>query len=121
MSFQDTLRNINLGRFAEELDQEFADLINSCKATGKKGEIIVKLTMKPGKGGARVMTVDHDYKVKSPQFDRPTDHFFVTDQGALVVDNPDQKKLDLRPIGGRKPTSETVDPETGEILDAHSA
>ena len=104
-AFSDVLRDINAGKFVEELTEEFASLVGDCNGVGKGGSITITLKLKPGKGGG-VMQVEHDFKVKSPQFDRPTDDMFVDKDNALVRDNPRQSGLDLK----------VVDKETGEIV-----
>ena len=114
--FTDTLREINGGKFSEELTEAFAALILDVASTQKQGSISLNLKLKPGKGSGKVMTVEHDFDVKSPQFDRPSDYMFVAGN-ALVLDNPEQRKLDLREISAAVPTEfrEVVDQSTGEV------
>ncbi len=121
--FTDTLREINGGKFSEELTEAFAALILDVASTQKQGSITLNIKLKPGKGSGKVMTVEHDFDVKSPQFDRPSDYMFVAGN-ALVLDNPDQRKLDLREVTASAPTEfreVKVDKETGEILDPAAA
>lgn len=114
-SFTDTLREINNGKFAEELTEAFADLVLSTNTVGKSGSITLTLKMRPAKGGNGVMTLEHDFKVKSPEFERPVEYMFVANGNTLVRDNPTQRKLDLHEV--RNPDAQTVvDPETGEIV-----
>lgn len=105
----DTLREINNGKFVEEITAEFADLVRNAMTTGKKGKLVVQLTVKPARGG-RTMTLDADYKYSVPEYDRPTEHFFVDTNGSLLRNDPDQKQLDLRNVN--------VDVSTGEIRSA---
>lgn len=102
----DTLREINNGKFVEEITAEFAELVRNAMATGKKGKLAVQLTIKPARGG-RTMTLDADYKASVPEYDRPTEHFFVDNNGSLLRNDPNQPQLDLRSV--------TVDVSTGEI------
>lgn len=122
--FSDVLRDINGGRFAEELTEALADLVASTASTGKSGTITVSLKLKPGNGAGKIMTVEHDVKVKSPDFDRPTEYMFIAGGNTLVRDNPEQKKLDLRDVTPRKASATEVidiDDETGEIVNAAAA
>lgn len=104
--FTDVLRDINGGKFADELSEAMSDLVASCASTGKGGELVLKIKLKPAKGGNTVMTIDHDFKVKAPEFDRPQQFFFVAHGNTLVTENPQQRGLPFR---------EVVDRETGEI------
>lgn len=110
----DVLRDLNGGKFIEELTDALQELALSCRGTGKPGSMTISLKMKPGKGGASIMTLEHDFKVKSPEFERPSDIMFVTKGGDLVCQNPDQGTLPLRIV-------ETVDRSTGEIREVVAA
>lgn len=114
--FTDTLREIGGGKFAEELNQEFQKLVLAVKDVGRSGSLSVTIKLKPNRGGA--FEIEHDYNVKSPQFERPTDIMFVTSDGALVRNNPAQGTLPLRdvtPAPSPSPPIEVVDTKTGEI------
>ncbi|MGH8446485.1 MAG: hypothetical protein ACREVL_14530 [Solimonas sp.] len=110
--FTDVLRDVNGGKFAEELTEALGELVASCTATGKSGSLSVTLKLKPGKGSTKVVTLDHDYSLKSPDFERPQQFFFVKDGNTLLSDNPDQKRL---------PFTEVLDRDTGEIRRVETA
>lgn len=112
--FTDVLRDINDGEFANELTEALADLILACSSTGKAGEISVKLELKPAKGSGAVMSIEHDYIVKAPEFDRPQQFFFITNGNTLVTENPHQQGLPFREVVDRG-TSETLDDSLGEV------
>lgn len=97
MSLQSNLEQLNEGKFAKQIDEEFSDLITACLSTGKKGSITIKLELKPGKGGGRTMGVDYKSSVKSPEFDTPTAHLYVANGNALVLSPPEQKEIELKP------------------------
>ena len=116
MSFITTLQNMNNGKLLDELDESLAEVVSACYSAGKKGTLTLKLSLKPGKGGARVMAIDHDIKVGAPEFDRPQDHFYVLNGNQLTPDNPEQRKLNLTTV--ERPSGELVekvDHITGEI------
>lgn len=107
--FTDTLRDIAGGALAEELTEALSELVNDCRNTGKSGELVLKLKFKPGKAQSPVMTVQHDVRVKSPDFDRPDQYFFIGNGASLLLNNPDQGKLDLRQVGSdRQPATEAA-------------
>lgn len=104
--FTDLIRDINDGKLADELIQGLAEVVAACLATGKPGAITLSLKLKPGKGGSTVMTIEHDTKVKAPEFERPQQFFFIAQGNTLVTENPEQMRLPFR---------EVVNTETGEI------
>lgn len=126
--YTDVLRDINGGKFAEELTEALAEVVESCAATGKTGSITVVLKLKPAKGSGKVMTIEQDYKVKSPEFDQPQQFFFIANGNTLVADNPDQKKLPFRDVMAERNDVKAApvagvdfDEKTGEVLPAAAA
>lgn len=112
--FTDFLRDVNGGAFATELSEGLAELVASAKATGKGGSISLTIKIKPTRSG-KVMEIEHGCSVKSPDFERPIDYMFATAGNALVRDNPEQQKLELRVTQSNGP-HDRVDPSTGEII-----
>lgn len=125
-AFTDTLREINGGKFAEELNAELQALVLAVRDVGKSGSISVTLKLKPTRGLA--LEIEHDFSVKSPEFQRPAEIMFATADGSLVRNNPDQGKLDLKEVtppqsGALRevrtsmppPPGAPHDPDTGEI------
>src|SRR5574340_604065 len=49
--FIDTLRQIRFGELQDELTEELNALTKRCTETGRAGEIVLKIKLKPGKGG----------------------------------------------------------------------
>lgn len=120
--FTDVLREINGGSFADELTEALSELILVCRSTGKVGEITMKLKLKPGKAMAPTMTVLHDLKVKAPEFERPEQYFYVKGDNTLLLNDPNQRSLDLRVVkNDQGEVREIVDTETGEIRPAATA
>ncbi len=125
----DIIREINKGAFAEEITRELANLVPACRNASAPGAITIVLKLKPGKRGSNVVEVVPSFKVSAPKSEVPTEIFFATSGGALVRDNPDQKKLDLQVVEpsapalavtapGQVPVRELVDPSTGEVVQA---
>lgn len=121
-SFTDVLRDINNGKVAEELTDELADAVAAAKSTGKSATLTLTLKLKPGKGGSDVMTVEHDIRVKTPEFERPPTYLFVSRDNSLHVTNPAQRDLELRGVEKEDaPVREVVDTSTGEIRPVEAA
>ena len=121
-AFTDVLRDVQSGRFADELTDELRELVSHVRSTGKKGELTIKIKVAKAKGHDTVMTLDADYKTTVPKAERPATIFFATNNNALVSDNPDQKKMEFRDVKAtRGEVREVVDPSTGEIKSLQTA
>lgn len=117
------MADYNDGKFVEELTETLHNLIGDCTSTGKKGKLSITIELKPAKGATPALNLSMDYTDKSPDFDRPSEYMFVTENFDLTRENPKQRKLELRevtpktlPVRGDAPPG--VDPETGEIVAA---
>lgn len=108
--FHDTLRAIRFGALQDELTAALHELTAKCTDTGKAGELVLKIRLKPGAGG-QVEVLD-DLTVKPPKPVRGTSIFFATPEGNLQREDPRQCVLDgIREVS-HKPT---------EIRDVKSA
>jgi hypothetical protein len=107
-TFTQTVAELNGGKFAEELTTALSDLVGACSSIGKAGSLTVTIKMKPGKAGS-AMQVEHDFTLKAPEFDRPTDYMYVGKDNSLLRNDPRQPDL---------PLVQSVDKETGEIRTA---
>lgn len=75
-----------------------AEAALAAKATGKKATVTLTLTLEPEKGA---MSVGAAVFAKTPpQTQDSLTIFWVDKDGALVRDNPEQKELPLRSLGG---------------------
>lgn len=103
--FIDTLVALRYGTLNDDLTTELHDLVNRCTATGKVGELTLKLKLRPGKGGQ--IEIEDSVSVKAPKEERPTSIMFATPEGNLTREDPRQMKIEgLR----------SVDMDTGEII-----
>lgn len=115
-AFTDVLRDVQAGKFADELTDELQTLVSHVRSTGKKGELTIKIKVAKAKGHDTVMTLDADYKTNVPKAERPATIFFATNQNALVSDNPEQKKMEFKDVKAeRGDVRELIDQSTGEI------
>jgi len=102
--FNQVITAFRFGTLNDDLTKAMQELTNKCSDTGRVGDLTLKLTFKPGKGG-QIEIID-DIKLKLPKEERGTTLMFATPEGNLQRDDPRQLKLDgLR----------SVDQETGEL------
>ncbi|MGJ8524301.1 hypothetical protein LMG33818_000009 [Halomonadaceae bacterium LMG 33818] len=90
------VRDLRRGETLDELSEELADLQQRCKQTGKVGEIILKIKLRPEKGMDGMFNVTDEIKVKKPEFDRGATVFFEHKDLQLRREDPRQQKLELR-------------------------
>lgn len=103
--FSQTIDNLRRGALGDELDNALRDLVNQCRLTERKGQLILTLTIKPTKG--QHFEVIDDVKLKAPVAEKGTTLMFPTPEGWLTRNDPQQADLvdQIR----------EVDPGTGEI------
>ena len=123
----DTLRLFRQGVFIEECSELFATVIRGVEETGKAGKLTITLEVKKVSGAIGVLAKVTD---KTPEKAPDAELFYATVEGNLSVDNPNQRKLDLRPVADATTRAAVrqvdeapkqvrqVDPETGEISTA---
>ena len=114
--FIQTLAEINAGKLVEELTDQLAELVQHCSATGKVGSLTLKLKLKPAKGSAAVIHLEHDVSVKIPEFERPADFFFVGKGNDLLREDPRQQKLDLKAVPVRQTAAEALAAQGDALL-----
>lgn len=111
----DVMAELRAGRLHNELTEGLHDLIKAAIETGRKGELILKLTVDPKKVNdyetpridiADQVTVKRPRRISNPSV------FFVTDDGAPVRTDPNQQEFK----GVR-----AVPDETPSYADARSA
>lgn len=108
----DTLRLLQGGVFLDQCSEQMADLVKSVDDTGKAGKLTITLDFKKS-GGAMAITA----KVtnKTPERAPDADLLWPTVEGNLSIDNPNQRKLDLRVAEKAPKEIRNVDQSTGEI------
>lgn len=105
----DVLRDIRKGRVVEAATDELAAIVRDVMDTGLKGELTIKITVKPQEKGDNCLILAAKVSSKRPMAPLPEGLFFADHDGALLRDDPTQLRIfaDAR---------ERIDPETGEIL-----
>lgn len=96
--FAFTLSQLRGGKTQDELSQELNQLVQDCRNTGKKGELVLSITVRPDKGDSGQYFLRPDIKVKSPKFEIGDTLFWGTPEGNLQRTDPAQGDLDLRII-----------------------
>lgn len=89
--FTDVMRDMRYGETLDELSEEFNKLVTAVENTGKAGEMIFKVKLKPSTSGA--IEVIDEIKSKLPQLPKGSSLFFATPEGNLVRNNPRQEEL----------------------------
>ncbi len=102
--FTDTLRAIRFGELQEELTEQMNALTKACTESGRAGELVLKIKLKPGKGG-QVELLD-DLSTKLPKQERGTSIFFATPEGNLQREDP--RQMDIAEL--RQVKSDTTEP-----------
>lgn len=95
----DTLRLLDGGAFLDRCSDELAALVKAVEATGKTGKLTLTLDLKTVGNGAVQITPKVNAAVPEPKPD--TTLLWATVEGNLVLDNPNQQKLDLRQVESR--------------------
>ncbi len=80
--------------FAEEATDALNDLVHATTETGKAGELVIKIKMKPIGGKAGQMELDVDVKAKLPEPTRGKTLLFATPDNNLQRTDPRQQSLD---------------------------
>lgn len=110
----DTLRLLQGGVFLDQCSDMMAELVKGVDETGKAGKLTITLDFKKS-GGA--MAIVAKVTNKTPERAPDADLLWPTVEGNLSIDNPAQRKLDLRGVEPVTKEIRSVDASTGEILD----
>jgi hypothetical protein len=91
------LLDMRSGAVAADCNEKFNEVLSAVLETGGKGELNLKLMLKPSKlgmGGA-VLEVEtsHELKTKKPELEIGKAFFFVTKDGTLTRDDPAQTAM----------------------------
>lgn len=86
------LSNIEGGHFESEVEEELRGLLNQISYTGKAGELVLKIKIKP-KSGHQAVEVTGEVKVKAPSPEKLSSLFFITPEGNLSRRDPRQREM----------------------------
>lgn len=102
--FTDVLGEIENGYFLKELTAKLYDVVRAVQDTHKIGGM--KLAIKLTPTGRGSIEIDAKFDAVIPEHGRPSTTFFVTPDGTMMRNDPNQPRLPLR---------EVADPRTGEL------
>lgn len=91
------LLEMRSGKVATDCNLKFNEVLKSVLDTGGKGELTIKLFIKPSKmgmGGAVIeVETEHECKMKKPELAVGRSFFFVTNDGELTRTDPEQTAM----------------------------
>lgn len=111
----DTLRMLQGGVFLDLCSTTLAQVVKGVDETGKAGKVTITLDVTKSGGAVALLAKVTD---KTPEPKADADLFWPTVEGNLSLENPNQRKLDLRVAEPKKVEVRNVDMETGEIRQA---
>lgn len=126
-SITHTLNRLQNGLFVDKCTDMLTEVLRNVELTGKPGKLTITLDVKKVNSLVSLLAKVTD---KVPEVAPTADMFYLTDDIELSVDNPKQRKLDLRPVETTREVRQAetrtpvrdytagdhIDPETGEVL-----
>lgn len=97
--FASVLLEIGKGRLHTRLSEQLAEICAAVTETGKKGQLVIKIEVKPlPKADKNTLVVTGSSAAKTPESDdaSPTSVFFADDAGNLTRNDPRQMTLPFR-------------------------
>lgn len=91
--FTEMLSGLQRGVVADEAATELAEVTRAVRETGKKGQVILKLTIAPYKGNDEIVNVTGEVSSKIPKPDPAASVFYFSDDGQLTRDDPNALPL----------------------------
>lgn len=100
------LQHHRQGDCLNEVSEALRTLTTAVKSTGKKGKLILELTVAPlSKGGGSAVSVTDAISLRSPAVEREIGVFYVGDDGMLSRNDTRQRELPFQELdGGKNPT-----------------
>lgn len=95
MNIINTLTEQRKGKFAIEAAEKLAAVIKACRATGKKGKLVITLTIRPT---ATEMMLSDNVKPVCPEADAAASVFYDDEDGNLSRTDPNQEELPLNTV-----------------------
>lgn len=96
--FADILHDLGRGEVIDEAAVMLSDLVQTVRATGKKGSFTLRVEVSPFKGSSRQLMVTARPESKLPKGDPIAAIFFTDDAGNLLRNDPMQPALPLRDV-----------------------
>lgn len=98
-AFARTLQEVRSGYALSEASEKLAELVNAVRLTGRQGELVLRLRVKPASRGETVtLMVEDECSLKMPKADRPQTVFFAGEGNLLQRNDPRQQDLEFRTV-----------------------
>jgi hypothetical protein len=113
----DVLAELRRGRTQAELSEALHELMEACKDTGKKGELIVRIIVDPKKVGefeTPRVEISDQITVKRPRRTVMPSTFYLTDDANPVRRDPNQDEFPALREVPADPTTEAKASDTRE-------
>jgi hypothetical protein len=92
--FLQTVKEIRRGGLVSDLEAQLADLVMGVRETGRKGQLVLTLTVAPASAGnVETLLVTDDVKLKRPKPVLGSTIFFATPDNTLRRNDPRQPEL----------------------------
>ena len=98
MLFTDTLRFMRKGSVVQALTDKLAEVCKAASETGKAGELTLKIKIKPEAAGGKQFDFVPSIGFSIPQPDLKPSVFYMTDDGGVVREDPDQAEMFPAPV-----------------------
>jgi len=103
--FAQTLQNLRSGFAANELSEKLQELVSGVRLTGRSGELVLRVKVKPAsQGDTTALMVSDEISVRMPKVKNAETIFFAGDDNSLLR----QKELPLRAIEGGQVKAEEL-------------
>lgn len=103
VSVMDLLRKGNRGRLLEGLERDLSECLEAVKESGKGGEIVLRIRIKPADKDTQMVIVDPSHTARLPRRPTAPAFYFVTAHG-LSERDPRQPQLpgEMRVVVGQE-------------------
>lgn len=95
-AFIATLRRVNAGNTLDDAAEKLAELVKIVDTTGKPGSITLTISLR--KAAAGTLAIKGKVTAKKPAEPEMESLMFPTIDGALLTEDPAQRKLELKPV-----------------------
>lgn len=112
--FLEFLRSLREGEAIEEYAEALREASEAVSETRKMAQVQLTIKLKPAGKSDVVFEIEETVTTKLPSRERGSTILFRDARGRFTRRDPRQPELPIRPV------AEQVDPETGEIREAHS-
>jgi hypothetical protein len=110
MLFSDFISNFKAGRINDKVSQEMIKLTRAAELHNKPAELILKVKIRPAKQRGEA-SLQVTYQSKEPKYDTMEGTMFITEDGTMSFDDPQQAEMFT--TGG-------FNPKTGEVFTSNS-